>query len=904
MKLNDKMVYNLTIELLQTPMPASNRKPISDYLRGARSSFPSRYGEIRSSLCEEWANRKDRTRSRYFHGLLFMQGWSNLLNHEGDVTSFSRVYRIIEQWRDAHAWSNRQDDSMAYHDETTAQRLNILLGLVSIENTKFSDNQLESIRQLCDETLNLLLSNTFHSGLNNHGMFQDIAIRNYSIVATWTSERERNNAFEISSRRLSRYFHHAFTEEGVHVENTPTYHLMVAKNLHTHLSLLQAAECPNYDLQKLYDSASEYATHVIMPNGMFPPISDTTKKTLRSDAGKIFDSQFAFACTAGGEGTKPNVTSKIFPKSGYAIYRSDWDSKDATYLLFQCAYNNDYHKHSDDLSFILYGHGREIITDSGPYSYNYSDSFSRYAYSQFSHNNIVVDRKSINRTDTKSKTVKIIDYGSKENDFSVTGETGRLDDVIHARKITVTGPLRNESILVHDKLSSLNRHQYTQNWNIACGLDVVLHGNGFEVFDGKTKILDAYITSDIPLNVDVRRGQVKPTVMGWSFPAFGEKVPSNVVSVSFEGVGDLEVKTKFEISNFSYKNRGLVGYAESSWQRYDKGRGINYLENNHSPGDFSIPLVFVFSAMSLPGDFTYNYKSTLDQVPCHAIYILDDFGNQGSYYLMEMRNNEIFDTVQNFITEKLSQYSGASRKVYFAGSSKGGTAALLHGLMIDNSNIYVGAPQTKIGSFLRNPHPNILEYMSGGTDDSDIDFLDSILYSPPYIRKNTSNVTIVIGKSDHHYNNHFLPWVSKMDKNGNRIEKIVLEGTPHSEIGKEYRIRLRSEILSASRSLDGNMQHGTAMNSGGDLEATEFGLYSAWFDPVSGILFSSCEPASGSEFSFRLFRGNEHIKSKQYQDECYAAWAGLPAGKYRVRFFRRDKTSQEVLKVTSKWVVI
>ena len=902
MQLDGDPARELVRKMLIQSMGGSIQKQVMNFLDGHKQDFPTRYGVVTpEELTNIWVEETDRTKLRYFHGLIFLQGWASLIESQNNPRWYERLSNIIQLWQVKNPKNGVDPSGMAYHDETTAQRLNQLLSFAIISNPYFSAETSSSLQSLCDETAEILLDEDFHSGLNNHGMFQDIALRNFAVGATWADKSMRTRAFETSRKRLREYFLQAFTSEGVHVENTPTYHLMVSRSLKSHLEVLRQLDAQDVELETLYESAADYATQIVLPNGTFPPISDTTRQPLHPGAANIFTDEYHYAATAGRFGRKPKTLRKAFLKSGYSIYRSDWDDPDATYVLFQSAYNNDYHKHSDDLSTIIYAKGQEIITDPGPYSYNYKDPFSKYAYSQFAHNNIIVDNRSTARTDKNADSVRLLSTKISGEEFEAIATSGRLGDVVHERKIVVSGEARKESIQVIDELQTDSTHKYSQHWNLAPGLEVVLHGNGFEVYRGEEKLLDAFIETRVPIDLKVISGQTVPTVMGWSFPSFGEKVPTNVVKVQFAAKGSLRVSTRFELSNFSYVNRGLYSSGVHDWQRYPNDRGLNYLETNTSKESDKTPLVFAFSAMGLSGDFTFNYKSTIDQVPCKAFYILDDFGDQGSYYLLEKKSRRIFKTVQNFISEKIMENNGSDRPLYFVGSSKGGTAALLHGLLIPRARVFVGAPQSKIGSFVQNPHPNILEYMSGGQSDQHIQGLDEVLYEENYLNNAVKSVTIIVGMADHHYKNHVLPWVDATRKYSSKVEMVALEGTPHAEIGKAYRIRLRDELMKSQ-----NTQGGKILDSGVDAGAmkSRVGAHNVWYDKVSGNLFATCEPQQGTEIAYRLYRDNELINSKTYQDVNFTAWHGLENGRYRVRFFRRSNQSAESDKLTSKWVII
>jgi hypothetical protein len=111
---------------------------------------------------------------------------------------------------------------------------------------------------------------------------------------------------------------------------------MVSKYVHGVLEILSKVEHIHADYYRsLLRNAAEYATHALMPNGMYPPISDTTQQVeTRAARQNIFESdEFAYAASAGRIGTKPRQRTLVLPDSGYAIYRSSW-GKSQCYLRF------------------------------------------------------------------------------------------------------------------------------------------------------------------------------------------------------------------------------------------------------------------------------------------------------------------------------------------------------------------------------------------------------------------------------------------------------------------------------------------------------------------------------------------------------------------------------------------
>lgn len=535
---------SLVMDALLGRVSSSRLEEIAEFFNSSGVSIPTIYGNRKNLDSDIWKHEHDRTTGRYFHGLLFMSGWSYYIAKTGNQTDSNRAFEIVTRWHDRFPLDASDNPEMSYHDETTAQRLNIALGLLAASDFKAEPNVFE----FADETAELLRNNQFHSGLNNHGMFQDMALRNYAILADWADEEDRIRSWEISCRRLKNYFNHAFTHEGVHVENTPTYHLMVSRHLQEHIRILKATRSLEaIDLENLLEKAGRYATNIVLPNGEFPPISDTTIQKLRGNSGNIFDESFNYAVTMGENGTVPSVTNIVFQDSGYAIYRSDWKDENATFLLLQAAYNDNYHKHSDDLSIIIHAGGRALISEAGPYSYNYKDKFSRYAYSQFSHNNIVVNGISTPRTDKLSDTVRIVESRVDEFNFDVTASTGRLPGASHSRNVVVNGPKRNEVVRIVDTLDSDTNNNYDAHWHLPQNLEITIRADGFDAMDNDKIVLKCHIAANAAFSLKIQKASLTPRVTGWYFPKFNTKVPMNTIAVSFEAQKKVEMKTTFQI---------------------------------------------------------------------------------------------------------------------------------------------------------------------------------------------------------------------------------------------------------------------------------------------------------------------------------------------------------------------
>lgn len=110
-------------------------------------------------------------------------------------------------------------------------------------------------------------------------------------------------------------------------------------------------------------------------------------------------------------------------------------------------------------------------------------------------------------------------------------------------------------------------------------------------------------------------------------------------------------------------------------------------------------LLVIFSAFS-NDEAKYNYINTLKTCDCNKLFILDDFGTKGTYYLGLNGDFNIESSVISLISYIMSKNNIVFSNVISVGSSKGGSAAIYYGLKYNFGNVIAGAPQYKIGTYL------------------------------------------------------------------------------------------------------------------------------------------------------------------------------------------------------------
>lgn len=752
---------------------------------------------------EFWSASRSRSDGRKAHAWFFLREWNSavdLIDTETKVELVRRFKDVFPTWM----VSSLESGTMAYHDETTAQRA--INTSVFIRNFESEINQVgfTDLIEHHKDTVALLATEDFYAGLNNHGMFQDISLLVSHVLGFADDEHE-----EVAVRRLAAYFNSCFTDDGIHVENNPTYHLMVSKSLSqvTNYLKLTGQEHNPEELEKLLYLADTYAAFCVLPNGEFPPISDTkVEKVSAQRARSIFGSEkLVGAITKGRQGKLPRTLNYVAEDSGYAIFRTGWDEESA-FAMLSAAYNNNYHKHSDELSLYVYANGHALLAEAGPNGYQYSDPKTSYAFSSFAHNTLIVDDKGLPRIDDKAHLTTL----HKISETDVEGKTQRFDGVTWSRRVNADEWQSDGRLMIADSIKCDTPRNLKLLWHLGPETVPIIRGNVVEIFSRATneKLGELYVDGT---NIEsVRRfyNQVRPSVQGFSFPQMGKSVPAWVIQFEFNS-DSVELDWDFRTQNFQIKNRGITPQS-SLWKTFYGEKPVRYLvDKSEGRGD---ELLFVFSAVNNLFDFTYNYRASLVEFPGNVCYIIDDFGDQGSYYLANNRNFAEFRSVQQAMSHISNELGIPLEKAYALGSSKGGAGAIIHGVTAGIKQVIAGGPQYKIGTFTKDPHPNILKYISGGNSDDDIYWADNAMRKVLKVGNRDTKISVIVGRGDGHYKKHALPLGKDAAELGYDVDILPLPGTTHADLGPAFR-RLVNSFTSHIRDRSAMLPHVFAVHS-------------------------------------------------------------------------------------------
>lgn len=198
-------------------------------------------------------------------------------------------------------------------------------------------------------------------------------------------------------------------------------------------------------------------------------------------------------------------------------------------------------------------------------------------------------------------------------------------------------------------------------------------------------------------------------------------------------------------------------------------------------------LIVVMSSCTRPGiKARYNYNRTLKKIKANKLFILDDFGidSRGSYYLGKKGEFNIEDAVRELIL-KIKKELNIRTSIY-VGSSKGGYAALYFGLDDSNSNIIVGAPQYYLGSYLKERHPHVLEFIKGNSEEEGIVHLNNLLSNKIINSKYHGRIFIHYSTEEHTYEEHIKYMLEDLKENGVYININEGKYKSHADISKHF----------------------------------------------------------------------------------------------------------------------
>ena len=335
---------------------------------------------------------------------------------------------------------------------------------------------------------------------------------------------------QYAFERLNKEVELQFYQDGFHYEMTTGYHGVVSANYRYLLDTAGAlGEVLPAELSKKLELMYEMFPKMACPDGRTPALNDGGRASVAGECkygAKYFPhrNDYKYFATNGKEGALPDFTSVALPYSGIATMRTSWN-KDAVWFFMESAPYGRGHQHEDKLNVLMYAYGKDVLADSGTYSYDTSD-MRKFILDTRAHNCAMVDNKDQRRrinykwTDDMIKHRSNLKWSFSAEADSVEGyyDEGygeELTDVLHKRKTIFFKKGVNGSlpfVAVIDRL--ISRDGEAHEYQVSYQMNVQPYTVDKNVY---TADFGDGVTMSVIGSVDIQSvvGQKEPIFMGW-----------------------------------------------------------------------------------------------------------------------------------------------------------------------------------------------------------------------------------------------------------------------------------------------------------------------------------------------------------------------------------------------------
>ena len=334
---------------------------------------------------------------------------------------------------------------------------------------------------------------SFLLGIREHALFLMGHYSNHTRSSNWLSMetsallqiaimfpefKESKEWFDTAYGRVMHEVRFCFSDNGVHMEKTPIYHMVASIAFAQALDLCRKNNIfvPDYAWEVIRRSAL-YICSLIKPDLSTPMIGDADRDDLttrRADTSiyegmnlsffpedlnelraymkwmySLFgDKEFLYFTSLRKEGEAPKENDYKYSEEGVYVMRSGWDDK-ADYLCTHATQlelgERSTHSHNDCMHAEVTLKGEDVLVDSGRYIYRSSiwKDWRAYFVSALAHNTLYVDDHEMGIIEgvDRRRNVRALchffgeEKGLKIIDLSHNGYAYLPDPVFHRRKL-------------------------------------------------------------------------------------------------------------------------------------------------------------------------------------------------------------------------------------------------------------------------------------------------------------------------------------------------------------------------------------------------------------------------------------------------------------------------------------
>ena len=340
-----------------------------------------------------------------------------------------------------------------------------------------------------------------------------------------------------------------YVEEGVQKELTQTYHIGVVRSFEEMCELFERS---GMEVDPVFGDVIERGWESVAltckPNGHGLLLNDSNDQSyarlIKERAAYYKRPDWVYPYTHGEKGVKPERgPSVMFAWSGRLVSRDDW-GKGARWSVFDIGPFGIGHQHNDKLHLSVFAHGRDLLVDSGRFTYrNYGsrspNDMRGYVRRSWGHNVILVDGQSQNDDDNVASQ-PARDWAITDTyDFALGSFDKGWEGKRNGRHQRALFDIKGKFWIVCDRIDLEKPAAIEALWHFHphCAVPQP-EGLAVATTDAdKGNLRISPVTSgDVAWTVEVVKGRKEPTIQGWFSRIQNEIVPSPCAIYEAKGV--------------------------------------------------------------------------------------------------------------------------------------------------------------------------------------------------------------------------------------------------------------------------------------------------------------------------------------------------------------------------------
>lgn len=398
-----------------------------------------------------------------------------------------------------------------------------------------------------------------------------------SLACAWPEFRDAAAWRELALATAQHELAAQVYPDGVQQELSSNYQLAVLLHMSFFVDTLRGAGIPiNPELTALLERMWNYLAYSLGPQGHMPHNGDSDRPECTDsqviqplaacepllDAAEVYGRKdWLYVATQGARGEQPaGLPSVLFPWGGQLIMRSGWEA-DAHWAFLDLGPWGSLHQHNDALHLSVTAYGRDLLVDSGRYTYQHywgePGTWRSYFIGSSAHNVVLVDgfgqangRKITNRPLDSGEAflTPVCDYahGTYSHGF-VDAETASLrhksmmygestyaevrGEVTHTRAVLY---LRGVGWVVVDRVATDRPCRVSPLWHFHPQCTVRCDGPSVVTVDEGVGNLRVQPLGAPDWEIELVRGREGPDPQGWYSPEMDVRLPSTCACYSSE----------------------------------------------------------------------------------------------------------------------------------------------------------------------------------------------------------------------------------------------------------------------------------------------------------------------------------------------------------------------------------